>query len=129
MPQSLQAFLAMMLATMAALSQFRAQVTTYEDMVRGEYEIMANAVAIEQIELIDLNTAWANLESVDGDTLAVTWAVGTESVAFSLAFAVQYVDESGVPSGIPTTVKEVSVTATNTKFSSALVTHTRLFTQ
>jgi hypothetical protein len=129
MPQSLLAFLAMMMATLAALNQYQSQLTTYESMVRGEYEVIANAVVIEQMEIVDLSIPWANLESVDGDTTTAEWAIGSENVSFQLAFAVQYVDEDGTPSGTPTTTKEVAISASNSKFSTDLVNHTRMFTQ
>ena len=64
--------MAMMLATIAALNQYRGQIRTEEEMIRSEYEIMANAVAIEQIQILDIGTDWEDLEDVDGDTMQVS---------------------------------------------------------
>ncbi len=66
MPQSLMAFLAMMLASMAAFNQMNSRMGTFDSMVRGEYELMANALVLEQLELIDLGTNYADLEDWNG---------------------------------------------------------------
>lgn len=129
MPQSMLAFLAMMLATIAALNQYQAQLHTYEQLIHSEFEIMANAVTIEQMELLDLGTNWEDLEDVHGDTTEVTFSVGDLNVSFDLAFAVQFVDENGDPSGSPTSIKEVQIKAYHDKFTLPMVTHTRLFAE
>lgn len=121
------AFLAMMLATMAALNQYRAQIQTYDWMIRSEYEIMANAVTIEEMELIDVGMDWDDLEDVDGDTMSVTFTAGDFSVDFQLIFSVQYVDDLGAPSGSPTDYKEVEIEASHASYSVPMVTHTRIF--
>ena len=90
---------------------------------------MANAVAIEQIELLDIGTDWADLEDVDGDTMQVAFSAGDLTVDFDLMFAVQYVDENGDPSASPTSIKEVQVMAFHDKFFLPMVTHTRLFSE
>ena len=43
MPQSMLAFLAMMMITIASMNYFQAQMRTNDNMIRSEYEIMANA--------------------------------------------------------------------------------------
>ncbi len=129
MPQSMLAFMAMMLATLAALNQYRAQLDTYEELILSEYEIMANAVAIEQMELLDIGTDWEDLEDVDGDTTQVSFSASDLSVDFDLIFAVQFVDEDGDPSPSPTSIKEVEIKAYNEKFTLPMVTHTRLFSE
>lgn len=122
------AFLAMMLATLAALNQYQAQLHTYDAMIRSEYEIMANAVTIEEMELIDVGMDWDDLEDVDGDTMSVTFSAGDFDIDFQLIFAVQYVDDQGTPSGSPTDYKEVEIEASHATYSIPMVTHTRIFT-
>jgi len=129
MPQSLMAFLAMMIASLAAYNQMNGQLSTYDTLVRGEYEMMANGVVLEQMELLDLGTDYEDLEDWDGDELSRSFTVGDISVSFTLAVDVQFVDDDGFPSAIETNQKEVSITATQEKFLVPLVQHTRLFSE
>lgn len=127
MPQSLLAFLAMMIATIAAYNQMGAKMGTYQQMIHSEYELMANAVTIEQMEIIALATDYDDLEDLDGDVLSRSFTAGSRSVSFSLTIDVQFVDDDGSPSASETDQKEVSIAATNTLFATALVTHARIF--
>ena len=129
MSQTLLAFLAMMVATLIAFNQYQGQIKSYGNTVHSEYEIMANAVAIEQMEIIDATTDWADLESWDGDTVAVNFSIDALSVPFEMGIDVQFVDDNGDPSVVPTTVKEVLVVAMNDRFRLPLVTHSRLISQ
>jgi len=127
MPQTLMAFLAMMIASIAAFNQMTAQVRTYDEMVRGEYELMANALVLERMEIIDMTTDYAYLEDFDGVTTASSFSAGDISISFSLTIEVTYVDDDGLASESETDQKEVSIRATNEKFVKTLVTHRRLF--
>jgi hypothetical protein len=129
MPQSLMAFLAMMIASIAAFNQMNSQLGTYDNMVRGEYEMMANGLILEQIELIELGTDYDDLEDWNGSELTRSFTVGDISVPFTLSVEVQYVDDDGLPSAIETNQKEVSIGATQEKFSITLVRHTRLISE
>jgi len=127
MPQTLMAFLAMMIASIAAFNQMTAQVRTYDEMVRGEYELMANALVLERMEIIDMTTDYADLEDFDGVTTTSSFSAGDISISFSLTIEVTYVDDDGLASESETDQKEVSIRATNEKFVKTLVTHRRLF--
>ena len=50
-------FVTMMIAALAAFNQMTAQMPTYDEMVRAKYELMANAVVLERMEVIDMTTA------------------------------------------------------------------------
>lgn len=123
------AFLAMMIASIAAFNQMNSQLGTYDNMVRGEYEMMANGLILEQIELIELGTDYDDLEDWNGSELTRSFTVGDISVPFTLSVEVQYVDDDGLPSAIETNQKEVSIGATQEKFSITLVRHTRLISE
>ncbi len=88
---------------------------------------MANAVVLEQVELIDLGTEYDDLEDWDGAEMERAFTVGDFSITFTLTVNVQFVDEDGVPSEAETDQKEVAVSATQEKFLLPLVTHSRLF--
>jgi len=127
MPQTLMAFLAMMIASIAAFNQLTSRTQLFDDMIQSEYELMANAVVLEQVELIDLGTEYDDLEDWDGAEMERAFTVGDFSITFTLTVNVQFVDEDGVPSEAETNQKEVAVSATQEKFLLPLVTHSRLF--
>lgn len=127
MPQTLMAFLAMMIASVAAFNQMSAQMLTYDEMVRGEYELMANALVLERMEIIDMTTDYDDLEDWNDSSLSAAFSAGGISVTFTLDVAVIYVDDDGLFSESETDQKEVSIEATNEKFGMTLVTHRRLF--
>jgi len=127
MPQTLMAFLAMMIASIAAFNQLTSRTQSFDDMIQSEYELMANAVVLEQVELIDLGTEYDDLEDWDGAEMERAFTVGDFSITFTLTVNVQFVDEDGVPSEAETNQKEVAVSATQEKFLLPLVTHSRLF--
>lgn len=129
MPQTMLAFLALMMIMVSSLNQYQAQLRSHDSMVRSEYEIMANAVTIERMEIINLGTDWADLSALHGDSTSVNFTVGGFVIPFSMKTAVQYVDVTGAPSGVPTSYKEVALTSSNPKFSIDLVTHTRIFAE
>ena len=129
MNQTLFAFLAMIIAMMVARDQSRSHIQTYQNSVLSEFEIMANAVALEQAEIIHATTSWEDLEIRDGDIQYVNYTVDETSFPFTLGIDVQFVDDEGLLSPNPTTVKEVLIIATNERFSNPVVTHSRLISQ
>ena len=129
MAQTLLAFLAMMIAMSISINQNRIRLSSYDSMVRSEYEIMANAVTIEQMEIVKAGTAWDDLEDWHGDTTNVSITIGSFAESFNLSYTVQYVDDNGNPSGAPTSVKEVEIIALNDRFNQPLFTHARLISE
>jgi len=119
----------MFVAMLVARNQYQGQLQSYGEAVRSEYEIMANAITLEQIEVIEATTAWNDLETWDGDTLAVNYGVGDATVPFTLRVDVEYVDDDGNPSASPTTIKEVLVVAISDRFNMPLVAHSRLLSE
>jgi len=129
MSQTMMAFLAMMIAGLAALNQLTAQVGAYEQTYRSEYELMANAVVLEQMEVIDMTTDYDDLEDWDGDVLTRSFEVSQGNIDFLLTIQVQYVEEDGTPSATETDQKEVTIAATQEKFNITLVTHSRMIAE
>lgn len=129
MSQTLMAFLAMMIAALAAINQYTAQIQSYDEAYRTEFELMANALVLEQLEIIDMSTDFKDLEDWDGNVSTSEFAVGDDGIEFTLTVAVQYVDESGEPSASATSQKEVQVQADHPKYSVTLVTHTRIIAE
>ncbi|MEQ9105511.1 MAG: hypothetical protein RIE53_12545 [Rhodothermales bacterium] len=127
MPQSLLAFLAMMIATMAAFNQMSAKLGSYNEMIYSEFELMANAVAIDQMERIDLLTDYEDLETWDSALVERSFESGSRTVTFDLAITVRWVDDEGNPSAIETDQKEVEIQAMEDHFSRVMVTHSRIF--
>ena len=121
------AFLAMMIASFAAFNQMSAQLLTYDEMVRGEYELMANALVLERMEIIDMTTDFEDLEDFDGTSMSAAFSAGDVSVTFTLSISVLWVDDDGLESESETDQQEVTISATNEKFGMTLVTHRRLF--
>ena len=129
MPQTLLAFLAMIMITSSSLNYFEGQKRSHDNMIRSEYEIMANAATIEAMEIIGQAIDWDDLDALDGDSTSVDYSIGALSVPFSLETLVRYVNVDGTPSATPTSYKEVALTSTNSKFDIPLVTHTRIFAE
>mgnify|MGYP001107481195 FL=1 len=127
MPQSLMAFLAMLLASIIALNQMTAQVETYDQMISAEYELMANGVALEQMEIIDLSTDYDDLEDWDGIEMTKDFSIDVSTVTFDLKIFVVWTDEDGEFSETETNQKQVTVSASQADYSRTLVSHTRLF--
>lgn len=127
MPQSLLAFLAMMIATMAAMNQMGAKLGSYQEMFYSEFELMANAVTIEQMEIIAITTDYDDLDGWDAAAIDRSFNTGSRSVAFDLAIVVRYVDDNGNPSEVETDQKEVVIQAMEDNFAKVMVTHSRIF--
>lgn len=117
----------MMIATMAAFNQMSAKLGSYNEMIYSEYELMANAVAIDQMEMIDLLTDYEDLETWDNALVARSFASGTRTVTFDLAVSVHWVDDEGNLSATETNQKEVEIQAMEDHFSRVMVTHSRIF--
>ena len=129
MPQSMLAFLAMMMIMIASQNHYQAQMRTNENMIRSEYEIMANAATIEQMEIISQTVDWEDLDDMHGDSTIIAYGVDDFSVSFLMKTAIQYVDVTGSPSGTPTSYKEVELTTSSDEFTVDLVTHSRIFAE
>ena len=129
MPQSLLAFLAMSIALIVALNQHRSELRSHESIVDAEYEIMANAVAIEQMEIVIASTIWDDLDVRDYSVVTRNFSLPTFQESFDVAVSVQFVDGSGNPSVTPTTIKEVAVSTENIRYTSPIVTHARLIAE
>ena len=129
MSQTLMAFLAMMIAALAAINQYTAQIQSYDEAYRTEFELMANALVLEQLEIIDMSTDFEDLEDWHGDEMTLEFEVGDDGIDFAVAVSVQFVDESGEPSGSATSQKEVTVTAEHPRYSVTLVTHSRIIAE
>ena len=129
MSQTLMAFLAMMIAALAAINQYSAQIQSYDAAYRTEFELMANALVLEQMEVIDMTTDFEDLENWDADEMTREFEVGSDGIEFTLTVSVEYVDESGEFSESPTSQKEVTISAEHERYSVALVTHSRIIAE
>lgn len=127
MPQTLLAFLAMMIAALATINQLTERIKSFDETLRGEYELMANALVLERMEVVDLTTDYDDLEDWDGIQQILGYDVSGNNLDFTLDYEVTYVDDNGDPSEQETNQKEVSISASNEKFAWTLVTHQRLF--
>ena len=123
----MMAFLAMMIAALATINQLTEQIRSFDETLRGEYELMANALVLERLEVVDLTTDYDDLEDWDGIQQILGYDVSGNNLNFTLDYEVTYVDDDGNPSEVETDQKEVTISATNEKFSWTLVTHQRLF--
>lgn len=123
------AFLAMMVAALAAINQYTAQIQSYDEAYRTEFELMANALVLEQLEIIDMSTDFEDLEDWDGDEMTREFEVGDDGIDFDISISVQYVDESGKPSASATSQKEVTVLAEHPRYSVTLVSHSRIIAE
>lgn len=126
MPQSMLAFLAIMIAGISAINQQSRQLTTYNEMILSEYLLTANSTVIEQMEIIAASVDFDDLPAWDGTQLVGSFDTGDISLDFDLTVSVQYTDEDGNPDPGPTDTQEVTIAATHDRFESALVTHSRL---
>lgn len=126
MPQSMLAFLAIMIAGISAINQQSRQLTTYNEMILSEYLLTANATVIEQMEIISASVDFNDLSDWDGVQVDRSFEAGDMSLEFDLIVSVQYTDEDGAPVTGPTDTQEVTIAATHDRFESALVTHSRL---
>lgn len=129
MPQSMLAFLAMSIVMMITLSQLRTEKRSNAAIVENEYEIMANALAIEQMEIVAASTVWDDLDVWDDSLLTKIFDFSTFQESFDIGVSVQFVDEFGNPSIVPTTIKEVAITAMHERYELPLVTHARLISE
>jgi hypothetical protein len=129
MPQSMLAFLAMAMVIQLAMTQHRSEIQNYESMVEDEMEMMANAVALEQIEVIEASTDWDSLYVWNDSVTTRTFQLGTLSETFKLGVSVQYMNGSGKASAAATTIREVSVAAMNDRYKLPVVTHARLISK
>ena len=129
MSQTMMAFLAMMIAALAAINQYTAQVQSYDEAYRTEFELMANALVLEEMEIIDMTTDWDDLENWAGDELTRTYEAANGDLEFTLTVTVQYVDDDGEASEVATSNKELTISATNSRYTFNLVSHSRIISE
>lgn len=123
------AFLAMSIVMMITLSQLRTEKRSNAAIVENEYEIMANALALEQMEIVAASTVWDDLDVWDDSLLTKIFDFSTFQESFEIGVSVQFVDAFGNPSIVPTTIKEVAITAMHERYELPLVTHARLISE
>lgn len=126
MPQSMLALLAMSVVMMFSHNQHQSRLASYSAMMEAEYTLMANAVALEQLELIIAGTAWDDLETWDGNVSARSVSIPSINEPFILTVTVDYVDSAGKAVMGPTSKKMVVISAMHDNYNKILVTHTRL---
>lgn len=126
MAQTLMAFLAMMIATLAAINQYRSQIQSYSDTIRSEYELMANALVLEQMEIIDMTTDYDDLDDWDGDEITLDYGIGDSDIEFDIEISVDFVDDDGEISLSETDQKQITITGTHESIAATLVSHTRI---
>ncbi len=80
MPQTLLAFLAMMIVTLLAINQQQRVLRIYESMLDDEMEVMAAGVALQALEIIEA-------QAFDSATLPVGATVTDPSELTALPFA------------------------------------------
>jgi len=127
MPQTILAFLAMLIASLAAFNHQMAAIRIQEERVHIELEIMANAVGLENMETIAENLGYAGLPNIDGRETAATFQVEDKSEAFTLHWDVHDVDANGDSTSTATNFREVMVEVFHSKYPTRpLVRHTRI---
>jgi hypothetical protein len=120
------AFLAMMLATMSAFNQHAASIRVQEEMVHSEYEIMANAMALDAIETQAVPAGFSGLSTFGDMQGSAGFDIRTNTVGFTTEWNVRYVDSDGNGSIAPTDVREVVIEVYHPRYTLPLVTHRRL---
>ena len=126
MSQTLLAFLAFMIAMFFALHQQRRMIVSNESIVHSEFEIMANAVALQKLETV-ASSSYVNLFNHDDTAQTINFAAAEVAVPFDIAVDVLYTTESGVPSAVPTDYTQVAVSVTHQRYANPLVVHRRIF--
>jgi len=128
MPQTILAFLAMMIASMAAFNHQLAAIRVQEDRIHIELEIMANAVGLEAMEMQAVPMDFNSLGLLDDAETQRLFQVEDKSETFTLGWDVVFVDANGQEVGTPTDYREVSVEVFHAKYPTVpLVRHTRIF--
>ena len=127
MPQTILAFLAMMIASMAAYNHQVSAIRVQENRIHTELEIMANAVGLEAMELQAVPMGYAGLANMNDRETQSLFEVEGASETFTLEWGVQYVDANGDPSATPTALREVAIEVFHAKYpTNPLVRHTRI---
>ncbi|MBO6575336.1 MAG: hypothetical protein JJ896_07975 [Rhodothermales bacterium] len=127
MQQTLMAFLAMMVASIAAYNQQMSDIRSQEDRIRSEIEMMAAAVALHEMETAAASKSWVALDDLDDTTGSSTYDLDTVSVSFDWEWDVRYVDDLGELSVTPTDLKEAEITITHNRWAFDLVIIARTF--
>ena len=128
MAQTLYAFLALFLAMMFSLHQLRRSVISNEATIHSELEIMANAVGLQQVEVL-AGVNYDDLFLFDGDTLSLSYIAAGDTFIFTLAIETHHATETGQYSAVATGFKEAVVSVLHQRYSDPLVRHTRIFSQ
>ncbi|MBN4056361.1 hypothetical protein JYT20_01435 [Rhodothermus sp. AH-315-K08] len=129
MPQTLLAFLAVMVASMAAYTQQISSTQNQEDRIRSELDMMASAVALHELETRAASMSWSALDDLDDTTGSSNFVLDSLSISFNWEWDVRYVNDAGEISGTPTDLKEAEVTVTHSRYSMDLVIIARTFGQ
>lgn len=129
MPQTLLAFLAVIVASIAALNQQTAMISMQEDLIHSELEIMANAVALETLETQAASLDFSELEIQSETAQDAVFEVADLEMPFVTRTTVRYVDEEGTLSVTPTDIKEVEVAVFNERYPRPLVVLARMFAE
>jgi hypothetical protein len=126
MSETLYAFLSIALATLFSLNQQRNTIATYQSLVQSEFEIMANGVALQKLEVL-AGKDFESLMDHGGDSEVTTFTAGNVTIPFEVETSVSYVTVSGEASVSATDYIEVSVSVTQARFENPIVVHTRIF--
>ncbi|MFT4603963.1 MAG: hypothetical protein ACI9W4_000681 [Rhodothermales bacterium] len=127
MPQTLLAFLAMTVASVAAYNQQMSSVRLQEDRIRSELEMMASAVALHEIEATAAPMSWSALDDLHNTSGKADFSLDTVSVPFNWEWDVRYVDDLGEISVVATDLKEAEVTISHDRWAFDLVVIARTF--
>ena len=117
MQQTLLAFLAMMVASIAAYNQQMSAIRSQEDRIRSELEMMAAAVALDEMEITAASKSWTALDDLDDTSGLATYVIDTVSVSFNWTWEIRYVNDDGEEAAGVTDLKEAEVTITHSRWA------------
>lgn len=117
----------MMVASIAAYNQQMSSIRAQEDRIRSELEMMAAAVALNEMEVNAASLSFSALDDLDGTSGSSSYTLDTVSVAFNWEWDVRYVDDLGELVESPTDLKEAEITVTHSRWSFALVVLARTY--
>ena len=125
MTETLYAFLAMALITLLSLNQQRSTLATYQNLIHSEFELMANGVALQEMEILS-GKEFDSLLDYNDFVKETTFTAGSVSVPFQVRATVRYTTREGDPSPSPTDYVEMTVSVSHDQYDNPLVTHVRI---